>query len=133
MSSAAWAGLPGRTPSSHRLETHHDQSRTPGRMLFVNIPVADRERSKAFFAKLGGPGLQRMPTPRQVAAISKGLGESIFSGSPREQSGRRQHLPGDDRIHAHPFPRRRGRDIQLCRRLNTQHQEAGQAEDTKPK
>ena len=25
----------------------------PGRMLFVNIPVADLERSKAFFAKLG--------------------------------------------------------------------------------
>jgi predicted lactoylglutathione lyase len=25
----------------------------PGRMLFVNIPVADVERSKAFFAKLG--------------------------------------------------------------------------------
>jgi predicted lactoylglutathione lyase len=25
----------------------------PGRMLFVNLPVADVERSKAFFAKLG--------------------------------------------------------------------------------
>ena len=25
----------------------------PGRMLFVNMPVADIERSKAFFAKLG--------------------------------------------------------------------------------
>jgi uncharacterized protein len=25
----------------------------PGRMLFVNIPVADLERSKAFFEKLG--------------------------------------------------------------------------------
>jgi len=25
----------------------------PGRMLFVNIPVADLERSKAFFATLG--------------------------------------------------------------------------------
>jgi uncharacterized protein len=25
----------------------------PGRMLFVNIPVADVERSKVFFAKLG--------------------------------------------------------------------------------
>ncbi|MFF8353591.1 VOC family protein [Streptomyces chartreusis] len=25
----------------------------PGRMLFLNIPVADLERSKAFFAKLG--------------------------------------------------------------------------------
>ena len=28
-------------------------SANPGRMLFVNIPVADVERSKAFFAKLG--------------------------------------------------------------------------------
>src|SRR3954464_5466816 len=28
MSSARWAGLPGRTPSIHRLETHHGQSRT---------------------------------------------------------------------------------------------------------
>jgi len=28
-------------------------SAQPGRMLFVNIPVADLERSKAFFAKLG--------------------------------------------------------------------------------
>ena len=25
----------------------------PGRMLFVNMPVADVERSKAFFAELG--------------------------------------------------------------------------------
>ena len=73
-----------------------------------------------------------MPTPRLVAALSKGLGESVFSGSPREQGGRRQHLPGDDRIHTHPFPRRGGRDKQLCGRLNTQYQEAGQAEDTKP-
>ena len=28
MSSAGWTGLPGRTPSSHRLEAHHDRSRT---------------------------------------------------------------------------------------------------------
>ena len=26
---------------------------TPGRALFVNMPVADVERSKAFFTKLG--------------------------------------------------------------------------------
>jgi predicted lactoylglutathione lyase len=25
----------------------------PGRMLFVNVPVADLEQSKAFFSKLG--------------------------------------------------------------------------------
>ena len=33
-----------------------------GRTLFVNIPVADVERSKAFFAKLGfsfNPGVHR--------------------------------------------------------------------------
>src|SRR3954469_21993030 len=53
MSSADWAGLPGRTPSSHRLETHMANPAHPGRMLFVNIPVADLERSKAFFATLG--------------------------------------------------------------------------------
>src|SRR4051812_31149426 len=29
MRPADCAGLPGRTPSSHRLETHHDHSRTP--------------------------------------------------------------------------------------------------------
>ena len=34
-----------------------------GRMLFVNMPVADLERSKAFFAKLGfsyHPGFTRL-------------------------------------------------------------------------
>jgi hypothetical protein len=40
MSCAGWVGL--CTMTAH-----------PGRMLFVNIPVADLERSKAFFAKLG--------------------------------------------------------------------------------
>src|SRR6476659_2811103 len=44
---------PGRTPSSHRLEATMTTPAHPGRMLFVNIPVADVERSKAFFAKLG--------------------------------------------------------------------------------
>src|SRR6476620_10843973 len=44
---------PVRTPSSHRLEVTMTTPAHPGRMLFVNIPVADVERSKAFFAKLG--------------------------------------------------------------------------------
>ena len=42
MSSAGGAGLATMTTPAH-----------PGRMLFVNIPVADLERSKAFFARLG--------------------------------------------------------------------------------
>ncbi len=42
MSSAAGAGLSPMTNPTH-----------PGRMLFVNLPVADLERSKAFFAQLG--------------------------------------------------------------------------------
>src|ERR1700759_1938208 len=53
MSSAGWAGLPGRTASSHRTEAPMTSPAHPGRMLFVNLPVADLERSKAFFAKLG--------------------------------------------------------------------------------
>src|SRR6185503_4263545 len=52
MSFAGCAGLPG-------VVRHRDGEPTmtnpthAGRMLFVNIPVADLERSKAFFAKLG--------------------------------------------------------------------------------
>ncbi len=42
MSSAGSAGLRAMTTSTHA-----------GRMLFVNLPVADLERSKAFFAQLG--------------------------------------------------------------------------------
>ena len=42
MSSAGWSGLGTMTTPAHA-----------GRMLFVNIPVADLERSKAFFAQLG--------------------------------------------------------------------------------
>src|SRR4051794_34490602 len=42
MSPAGRAGLPTMTNPAH-----------PGRMLFVNLPVADVERSKAFFAQLG--------------------------------------------------------------------------------
>jgi predicted lactoylglutathione lyase len=42
MSSVGRAGLSTMTTPAH-----------PGRMLFVNLPVADVERSKAFFAQLG--------------------------------------------------------------------------------
>src|SRR6476619_7404667 len=53
MSSAGRSGLPGRTPSSTDWRPTMTTPAHPGRMLFVNIPVADLERSKAFFAKLG--------------------------------------------------------------------------------
>lgn len=42
MSSAGSAGLRAMTTPTHA-----------GRTLFVNLPVADLERSKAFFAQLG--------------------------------------------------------------------------------
>src|ERR1700729_2494184 len=53
MSFAGWAGLPDvhhRTPDWRPAMTAPAHA---GRMLFVNIPVADVERSKAFFARLG--------------------------------------------------------------------------------
>jgi hypothetical protein len=53
MSSAGWTGLPGRTPSSHRLEVRHGHSRPRRAHAVREHPVADLERSKAFFAKLG--------------------------------------------------------------------------------
>src|SRR4051794_34491620 len=53
MSSAGAAGLPGHPPSMTDWRSPVTDRAHPGRMLFVNIPVADLERSKAFFAKLG--------------------------------------------------------------------------------
>ncbi|PKW07795.1 hypothetical protein SAMN05428944_5125 [Streptomyces sp. 1222.5] len=47
----------------------------PGRMLFVNIPVADLERSKAFFAKLGF-GFNPMFTDETAACML--VGEQAF-------------------------------------------------------
>ena len=47
----------------------------PGRMLFVNIPVADVERSKAFFAKLGF-GFDPMMTDDTAACML--VGEHAF-------------------------------------------------------
>jgi predicted lactoylglutathione lyase len=53
MSSIASVGLAGGTPSIHDLETAMTTPAHPGRTLFVNMPVANVERSKAFFAELG--------------------------------------------------------------------------------
>src|SRR5213078_1344511 len=53
MSSAGLAGLPGVRHRATDCRPAMTTPAHPGRMLFVNIPVADLERSKAFFAKLG--------------------------------------------------------------------------------
>src|SRR3954471_6711980 len=53
MSSAGRAGLPARTPSSHDWRPTLTDPAHAGRLLFVNMPVQDVERSKAFFAGLG--------------------------------------------------------------------------------
>src|SRR4029078_11126392 len=50
---AGSAGLPGRTHRATNRRPAMTNPAHPGRMLFVNMPVADLERSKAFFAKLG--------------------------------------------------------------------------------
>jgi uncharacterized protein len=47
----------------------------PGRMLFVNIPVADLERSKAFFAELG---FSYDPRLTDEAAACMLVGEHAF-------------------------------------------------------
>src|SRR3954467_2026239 len=47
----------------------------PGRTLFVNIPVADLERSKAFFAKLGF-GFNPLFTDESAACMP--VGEHAF-------------------------------------------------------
>jgi hypothetical protein len=47
----------------------------PGRMLFVNLPVADLERSKAFFAKLG---FSYHPMPADETAACMLVGEHAF-------------------------------------------------------
>src|SRR5215467_8345669 len=53
MSFAGRAGLPGYTPSSHDWRPTMTDPAHAGRMLFVNMPVTDVERSKAFFGALG--------------------------------------------------------------------------------
>src|SRR3954462_16045225 len=47
----------------------------PGRMLFVNIPVADVERSKAFFAELG---FSYNPAFTDETAACMPVGEQAF-------------------------------------------------------
>ncbi|MDT7703977.1 MAG: uncharacterized protein QOJ30_6302 [Pseudonocardiales bacterium] len=47
----------------------------PGRMLFVNIPVADLERSKAFFSKLG---FRYDPAFTDETAACMPVGEQAF-------------------------------------------------------
>src|SRR3954454_13552220 len=53
MNPAGSARLLGRTPSPTDWRPTLATPTHAGRMLFVNMPVADLERSKAFFAKLG--------------------------------------------------------------------------------
>src|SRR3954463_14633280 len=53
MSSAGRAGPPRRTHRATEWRSRMTSPAHPGRMLFVNLPVADLERSKAFFAQLG--------------------------------------------------------------------------------
>ena len=64
MSSGGWAGLSHMTTPAH-----------PGRMLFVNIPVGDVGRSKAFFEKLGF-GLDPAMTDETAACML--VGEHAF-------------------------------------------------------
>jgi predicted lactoylglutathione lyase len=70
----------------------------PGRMLFVNMPVADVERSKAFFAKLGfsyHPGF----TDETAACMLVGEGADVMLLS-REKFAEFAKLPvGDPRTH----------------------------------
>jgi predicted lactoylglutathione lyase len=53
MSFARRLGLAGGEAIDHRRKGTMTTLQNPGRMLFVNMPVADVERSTAFFAKLG--------------------------------------------------------------------------------
>ena len=66
----------------------------PGRMLFVNIPVADLERSKAFFAKLGF-SYNPMFTDETAACMLVGEQASVMLLS-HETFARFAHLPMAD-------------------------------------
>jgi predicted lactoylglutathione lyase len=71
----------------------------PGRMLFVSIPVADLERSKAFFAELGfsyNPAF----TDETAACMQVGEDAFVMLGT-REKLAELSKLPlGDPRTHA---------------------------------
>jgi predicted lactoylglutathione lyase len=62
-------------PSSHRLETTVTTPAHASRTLFVNLPVADVERSKAFFEKLG---FSFNPMFTDEAAACMLIGEQAF-------------------------------------------------------
>ena len=71
----------------------------PGRMLFVNIPVADLERSKAFFAKLGF-GYNPAFTDETAACMPVGEQAFVMLLS-REKFAEFSKLPvGDPTTHA---------------------------------
>ena len=71
----------------------------PGRMLFVNMPVADLERSKAFFAELG---FSYNPALTDETAACMLVGEHAFVMLlSREKFAQFSKLPvGDPRTHA---------------------------------
>src|SRR3954451_23961521 len=71
----------------------------PGRMLFVSIPVADLERSKAFFAKLG---FSYNPAFTDETAACMLVGEQAFVMLlPRERFAEFSQLPiADPTTHA---------------------------------
>src|SRR5262249_16871081 len=99
MTSADRAGLWGRTPPTHRLETAVTTPAHPGRMLFVTMPVADVEPSKASFPKLGFSfdGKLRGET---AGCMLIGDQASVMLSS-RETFAQYSHLPmGDPATHA---------------------------------
>jgi predicted lactoylglutathione lyase len=71
----------------------------PGRMLFVNIPVADLDRSKAFFAQLGF-GYDPRFTDGSAACMPVGEHAVVMLLS-RERFAEFSHLPmADPTTHA---------------------------------
>ena len=71
----------------------------PGRMLFVSIPVADVERSKAFFARLGF-SFDPAFSGEGAACMLVGEQASVMLGS-HETFAQISHLPmGDPATHA---------------------------------
>jgi predicted lactoylglutathione lyase len=72
----------------------------PSRSLIVNVPVADVERSKAFFLKLGFGLDPRATAEGSNALIVFGDGASVMLSS-RESFAQYSHLPaGDPATHA---------------------------------
>ena len=69
----------------------------PGRMLFVNMPVADLERSKAFFLKLGfGLDLDSCAasgSTEDLVAVSPRSGRAVSKAEAEPYAGRLLPLP----------------------------------------